>query len=309
MNLNKFVFEQIYLPIKLLFDRPQLYFSPSIILPYFIYTPSVIVVYDLIFDLFPQFYRGRINSFYLKLFFPRSLRRARAIIAISESTKHDLMRLYNIPEKKITVIHLAAAKEYRIIYDQDALVRVKRKYSLPENYILFVGTVEPRKNVRGLLRAYLSLPGRIREKHSLVICGQKGWGYDSLQRWLVDQPTRNGIIFLDYVEEADLPAVYNMAALFVYPSYYEGFGLPILEAMACGVPTITSSVSSIPEVAGEAAILIDPNNIGVLSDKIKSVLENEQVAGNLKDKGLAQAKKYSWGKTVQQTLELINSNS
>jgi len=305
LGLNKFLFEQVYLPFKLWQDRPAVFFSPSMILPFWGKTPSVMVVYDLVFDLFPQYYRGLINQLYLKLFFAPSLLRAKKIIAISESTKMDLVNIYQVPPEKVRVIHLAAAEEYKIITDQARLSAIKRKYSLPDNYLLFVGTVEPRKNVRGLLQAYFSLPLSIRERHRLVICGQKGWGYKVLQAWLQDQPARDEVVFLNYVDEADLPAIYNQAALFVYPSFYEGFGLPVLEAMACGVPTITSKTSSIPEVAGDAAILIDPNDPAQLAEKISQVLADNALAEELRANGLKQASKFSWQKTAQETMKLI----
>ena len=305
LKLNKLLFEQIYIPLKLSWHRPDIYYSPSIILPFINFTPSILVVYDLVFKILPEYYRGKINLLYLDLFFGRSLRHARKTITISNSSKNDIVRIYGISEKKIRVIHLAAGPEFRKINDPDMLSQVKGRYRLPEEYILFVGTAEPRKNLKRLIEAYLALTDDIHNRIKLVICGQKGWGYKELIKWLEQQRSRENIIFIDYASAEDLPAIYNMAKLFVYPSLYEGFGLPILEAMACGVPTITSNRSSMPEVAGDGAILIDPDDTEELSRQIRNVFSNEGLALELQQKGFDQAAKFSWEKTARDTLAAI----
>jgi glycosyltransferase involved in cell wall biosynthesis len=304
-GLNKLIFEQIYLPIYLLLKRPDIYFSPSIVLPFISLSPSVVVVYDLVFKIFPKYYRGLINIFYLKMFFKRSLINAKKIIAISESTKRELVNIYNIPEEKIKVIHLAAAKEYRLYEDKDQLAKIREKYKLPKKYLLYVGTIEARKNVKGIIRAYFALPDKIRFSTKLVLCGKKGWGVGDLEKRLADHQEKDSVIFLDYVDGTDLPLIYNLASLFVYPSFYEGFGLPILEAMACGVPVITSNCSSMPEVSGDAALLVDPNNISEISDKMKDVLEHSELAMELRSKGMERAKMFSWERAGKETFELL----
>lgn len=297
-NLNKLVFEQLYLPFKLLFNRVELYFSTSIVLPYFLPYRSVVVVYDLVFKLFPEYYRGWLNLTYLKLFFPPSLRRAKKIIAISQCTKNDLVRLYGVAPDKIEVIYPAVGEQYQPVTDQARLKEVRRRYSLPEKFIFNVGTIEPRKNVARLVEAYRALPADLRSAYPLVLCGKKGWGKSFIEEL-------SGIIFLDYVGEADLPLIYNLAALFVYPSMYEGFGLPILEAMSCGIPVVTSNVSSMPEVAGDAAILIEPRETGQLTAAMIKVLTDPIAARELSRKGLVQAGKFSWAKAAAETIAVI----
>ncbi|MBU0629936.1 MAG: glycosyltransferase family 4 protein, partial [Candidatus Margulisbacteria bacterium] len=297
-GLNKLLFEQIYLPIKLVFSRVELYFSTSIVLPYFLPCRSIIVVYDLVFKLFPEYYRGGINLAYLGAFFPPSLKRAKRIVAISQSTKNDLIRLYGVAPDKIKVIYPAVGGQYQPITDQARLSEVRKRYSLPEKFIFNVGTIEPRKNTVRLVEAYRALPPDLRAAYPLVLCGKKGWGKSFAEEL-------SGIILLDYVGEADLPLIYNLAALFVYPSMYEGFGLPILEAMSCGIPVITSNISSMPEVAGEAAILIDPQKTGQLTEAMSRIMNDPEMARELSRKGLEQAKKFSWEKAAAETLAVI----
>ncbi|MFH1390646.1 MAG: glycosyltransferase family 1 protein [Candidatus Margulisiibacteriota bacterium] len=305
LRLNKLIFEQVYLPLALWFGRSTVLFSPSMVLPLCSGVPSVMVVYDLVFDLFPEYYRGRVNRLYLRLFFGRSLNKAKFILAISENTRSDLVRLYNVPEEKVKVVHLAAGEEFKTVEDAALLTAVKERYRLPEKFILFVGTIEPRKNVRRLIEAYFCLPAEIKRTRQLVLCGQKGWGFAELKDWLDRQPEKKTVRFLDYVESRDLPLLYNLAELFIYPSLYEGFGLPILEAMSCGVPVITSNVSSMPEVAGEAAVLIDPKATGQLTGAMARILNDPELSRQLRQKGLEQAKKFSWEKAASATLALI----
>lgn len=300
-HLNKMLFEQVYLPALLFWRRPALFYSPSMVLPLLNMIPSIMVVYDLVFKIHPEYYRGHLNLWYLKVFFERSLFQSKKIIAISESTKKDLVSLYGVPEEKISVIHLAAGPNFCIIDKQDKLDAIRRRYQLPDEYILFVGTIEPRKNVQGLIAAYRQLSSELRNKYHLVLCGQQGWGRD----W---QNEGDGAVrFLDYVRGDDLPAIYNLASLFVYPSFYEGFGLPVLEAMACGVPTITSNVSSLPEVAGDAAMLVDPHNVAEMSKTISLVLTDSQLCAGMKEKGISRAKQFSWDHTVMETREVIEA--
>jgi len=304
-DLNKFIFEQIYLPGQLLLRRPKLFFSPSMILPFFNPVPSVMVVYDLVFKLFPEYYRGRLNLFYLNLFFGRSVTKAKKIIAISENTKNDLVRLYDVEASKVVVTPLAASVKFCVIDDKKRLSGVRTRYDLPDKFILFVGTIEPRKNVKRLIQAYLTLSNELRAEYKLVLCGQMGWGSKELVDWYTTQKEQGSVIFLNYISGDDLLLLYNLASLFVYPSFYEGFGLPVLEAMACGVPTITSNTSSMPEAAGDAAILIDPNNTIELSKSMRQVLQDKQLADKMRLQGLEQAKKFSWDKTAEATLEVF----
>jgi glycosyltransferase involved in cell wall biosynthesis len=202
------------------------------------------------------------------------------VIADSKSTKNDLMKIYNLSESRITVIYPGISDLYKV-QSKKEIDRVKKKYNLPDKYLLSLGTQEPRKNIQRLVEAAegTDLP--------LIIVGKHGWG----------QKTSS----LGYVPESDLPGLYAGASVFVYPSLYEGFGFPVLEAMACGTPVVTSNVSSLPEVGGTAAVLVDPENIHSIRVGIKQALSEEKSRSQA---GLRQAKKFNWSQAAQQVLEV-----
>ena len=187
-----------------------------------------------------------------------------------------------------------------------AVDKVKARYKINRDYILFVGTLEPRKNITNIIRAYNMLPHHLKYNHLLVICGKKGWYYEEIFRTVEELNLEDNVIFTGYVPDKDVPLLMNGAKVFVYPSFYEGFGLPPLEAMACGTPVISSNVSSIPEVVGNAGILVNPNNVEELSDAIVRVVSNEELRAQLSEKGLRQANKFSWRATVEKTVEVYN---
>jgi glycosyltransferase involved in cell wall biosynthesis len=199
-------------------------------------------------------------------------------------------------------VYEAAQNNFKRIQVHKILNSIKQKYHLPDRFILFVGTLEPRKNIIRLLEAY----ARIKDKlpHKLVIAGTKGWLYQPIFEAVKRLSLRNNVIFLGYVDDGNLPALYNLADLFVYPSIYEGFGLPVLEAMACGIPVITSNVSSLPEVAGDAAVLVDPYNVKELAGAMKHVLTNASLRKQVINKGFQQAKNFSWKKCARETLKV-----
>ncbi len=227
---------------------------------------------------------------------------AHAIIAISNHTKEDLINYFKAPPELITVTHLAAGKDYHEVKDPEALASIKRKYGLPEDYILFVGSLEPRKNVKALIRAYSRLPEDLRKDFSLVIAGGKGWKNSDIPPLVKGLKIEDNIRFAGYIDSNDISGVYSGASLFAYPSLYEGFGLPILEAMSCGTPVITSDTSSMPEVAGDAARLIAPTNEDELADALKEVLEDKGLREEMRKKGLKQAAQFSWERCAKETL-------
>jgi len=229
---------------------------------------------------------------------------ADAIIAISEHTKRDIMKHFGAPGDLITVTHLAAGPDYCEVMDPAVIRQVKNKYNLPESYILFVGSLEPRKNIKGLLLAYSILPASTRKAFPLVIAGAKGWLNSDIPPLLSSLGIKESVKFTGYIDSADISALYSGASLFVYPSLYEGFGLPILEAMSCGVPVVTSNTSSMPEVAGDAAILVDPLNHEELAFGIETVLGKESLRAEMKKKGLARASSFSWERCAKETVEV-----
>lgn len=228
------------------------------------------------------------------------------VIADSVSTKNDCIKYLHIPEEKIKVIYLGVDKIYHPI-DNKSEIRgeLERKYNIDSPFILYVGTLEPRKNIPALFKAFSKL--RKRMDYKLVIVGMKGWKYKRIFKTIKELQLEKHIIFTGYVSEEDIVKFYNIAEVFVYPSIYEGFGLPPLEAMACGCPVITSNTSSLPEVVGDAGILVDPNDIEGLSDKIYEVLSNEDLRNELSEKGPERAKMFSWQKTAKQTWEIYES--
>lgn len=237
-----------------------------------------------------------------KLFFPRTLKTADKIIADSNSTKQDLIRYFNIPEEKIKVILLAADEKFKPL-NKEEIDEFKQEYNLNFPFILYVGTLEARKNILTLIRAFYTLKKK-GINHKLVITGKKGWKYKELFGTIDNLNLQNDIIFTGYVPEEDLPALYNAAELFVYPSIYEGFGLPPLESMACGTPVITSNTSSLPEVVGDAGIMVDPYDVDGLADAMYEVLSIDGLREDMIKKGLERAKMFSWKKCAMETLKV-----
>lgn len=233
-----------------------------------------------------------------------AIKYADAIIAISEHTKRDLIERLNAPEGLVTVTHLAAGEEYKEVKDEEKLKAVRERYGLPEDYILFVGSLEPRKNIKTLLKAYANMREGLKKDFPLVIAGGKGWMNSGIPGMVKDLKMEKSVRFAGYVDGADIAAVYSGASLFVYPSLYEGFGLPILEALACGAPVITSNTSSMPEVAGAAAVLVTPTDAEELTAAIEGVLEDEGKRARMRREGIERAALFSWERCAKETLEV-----
>lgn len=235
-----------------------------------------------------------------KLLFPRTYRSSDIIITDSNHTKRDLERCFGT-NKNINVIPLAADRKYKPL-DDEKILNVKLKYNLMNPYVLYVGTLEPRKNIITLLKSFYKLRNRM-ANYKLVIVGGRGWKYKKIFETVTALNIQSSVLFMGYVPESDLPALYNAADLFVYPSLYEGFGLPPLEAMACGTPIITSNTSSLPEVVGNAGLMIDPYNIDKLADSMYGVLIDEDLQANMIQKGINRAKMFSWERCASETLK------
>jgi glycosyltransferase involved in cell wall biosynthesis len=232
------------------------------------------------------------------------VRRANHIIAVSEATKRDLVRLTGTPENKITVIHEAAEPIYFPIHDHDVLSQVHAKYHLPEQYILFVGTIEPRKNLPTLIRAFHELIGKYKAQADLAIVGKQGWLYDQVYQLVGDLGLEKRVRFLGRVPSADLPHLYNASQMLVLPSYYEGFGLPPLEAMACGVPVVVSESSAIPEVVGDAGLRVACEDVEGFTVAMWRLLTDESLRTDMIAKGLKRVRCFSWERAARETLEV-----
>jgi len=261
--------------------------------------PTVLTVHDLIFRRYPAHHK-RLNRWYLNATMPLFCRRAGHIIAVSEQSKRDVIEAYGMSPEKITVIYEAADLRFGP-QPPAAVTAARQRFGLPERYLLFVGTIEPRKNLGRILTAFERLHAA-GLTDALVIVGKRGWLYDDFFARLEGSPAKQAVIFPGFVPDADLPAVYAGSQALAFPSEFEGFGLPVLEAMACGAPVVCSKVSSLPEVAGDAALLIDPLDVDALTDTLHRVLSDPALAADLRARGLAQAARFSWARAAEETL-------
>ncbi len=260
--------------------------------------PTILTVHDLIFRNLPAHHKP-LNRWYLNLTMPLYCRRATHIIAVSECTRRDLVAAYNLPPEKITVVHEAAAPRFRP-QPPDTVVAVRARYHLPDRYLLFVGTIEPRKNLTRLLSGFEAIHAD-GLTDGLVIVGKRGWLYDDFFSRLEQSPARAAVILPGYVPDEDLPAIYAGAQALVLPSLYEGFGLPVLEAMACGTPVTCSDTSSLPEIAGDAALHFDPHSVESLTDALRHLLNDTDLRAALRQRGFEQAAKFSWDRVAAET--------
>jgi glycosyltransferase involved in cell wall biosynthesis len=264
---------------------------------------SVFTLHDLIFQFDPDSHRP-LNIAFLRTMMPRFLRAADAIIAVSECSKRDAVRIYNVPPDKIHVIYEGVDPRFRPIDDPAQLDAVRRKYALPDQFILHVGTIEPRKNLPLLFDALSTL---MIDHCPLIIAGSKGWLYKPIYVRLSELGLHDRVQFTGFVPDEDLPALICAASVLVMPSKYEGFGLPVLEAMACGTPVIASSASSLPEVGGEAVLYAPPDNPSVWAEVLDHALSDQSLRASMREKGLRQAAKFRWDIAARQTAEIYSN--
>ena len=300
----RLLWEQTTLPILAKRQRIDLLHSLHYTSPLALPCKSIVTFHDMTFFLFPE-----LHTHVKKLFFPFAIRmsahRAVKLIAVSESTRRDSMRILNIPPDKIITAPNGISNKFCTISNQEILKECRRKFNLPQEFILYVGLLEPRKNLPLLLTACKKL-SRIADPPPLVVVGRKGWGQEEIEKQLDDLDITEKVLFTGYVPDTDLPIVYNLATVFVYPSIYEGFGFPPLEAMACGTPVITTAVSSMPEHVGKAGILVPPNDEEALVQAMQQIIENKALQNRLSFEGRQQAAKFTWDQTAKITLEVYN---
>ena len=307
---QRLFWDQFSFPRKARKAKVDLLHQPCFSAPLFYKGKIVVTCHDLISIFFPENLPLASRLFYSR-WMPYSYRKADLIIAISENTKRDIMSLLKIPKEKIRVIHSAASKDFKPIKSKVRLENVQKKYKTGKKYFIDVGTIEPRKNLPFLVRAY-ALAVKEGVDENLVITGKKGWYYEDLFRLVDELNLENKVIFTGYVDEKDLPSLYSGATAFVFPSIYEGFGLPPLEAMACGVPVISSNTSSLPEVVDNAGILLPPEDESLWAKNLVKISKDHGLSLTLSQLGLRQAKKFSWEETAKKTSlvykELFNEN-
>lgn len=293
--------EQTTLRLEIGRIRLDVLHSPDFIPPFQRNCRSVITVHDLAFLLYPHFLTKEAARYYGQI--DQAVRHTDHIIAVSESTRQDTIKLLGVPERKITVIYEAANPIYRQVDADEARRHVVETYDLDRDYILFVSTIEPRKNLPGLLHAYRKLLDDYKCSEGLVLAGSRGWLSEEVYDTVEALHLTDHVRFLGRVPSEHLLYLYNAARLLVHPSFYEGFGLPPLEAMTCGTPTIASNVSALPEVVGDAAILIDPHDIDGLTVAMWRVLTDQDLRASLIAKGLKRAEIFSWKRAARETLE------
>jgi glycosyltransferase involved in cell wall biosynthesis len=295
--------EQWLLPLELLRFPLDLLHSTDFIPPLRALTPAVITVHDLAFLHWPHFVTKDSAAYYGQI--DRAVRHARHIIVPSENTKQDLIGLLGVQESKITVIHEAADPSFRPLPIEATRAAITRKYNLPSSYIFFVSTIEPRKNVGGLLAAFHHLRHRYNvTETALVLAGSHGWLYEETLETARRLRLEDQTFFLGRVPDEDLHKLYVGARCHVHPAHYEGFGLPPLEAMACGTPTVVSNSSSLPEVVGDAALLVNPNDPEEIAVALHRLLTDDQLHAEQRAKGLKRAGCFSWESAARSTMEV-----
>jgi glycosyltransferase involved in cell wall biosynthesis len=295
--------EQWLLPLELVRFSLDLLHSTDFIPPLYTTIPTVITVHDLAFLHWPHFLTKNSAAYYGQI--DRAVRHAKHIIVPSESTKQDLTAMLGVPPIKISVIYEAADDLFVPLPLEATRAEVMKKYQLPASFILFVGTIEPRKNVDGLIRAFHHLRNKYGVNDTaLVIAGGRGWLYNETLALIRELQLEQSVFLVGRVVDEELHKLYVSARCHVHAAHYEGFGLPPLEAMACGTPTIVSNVSSLPEVVGDAALLVDPSNWEEIAVAIHRLLSDHQLHAELREKGLQRARYFNWESSARRTLEV-----
>jgi len=300
----RILWEQMVQPGQLLLEHIDLLHSLAFVQPVVLPCPGIVTIYDLSFFLFPQGFQPW-RRLYLRWGTARSARRARRVLVISESTKRDAVKLLGVPENRIDVVACGVDEDFRPLDNPESVEALRKKRHLPPRMILFVGTIEPRKNLATLLRSYALLRKRIKPP-PLVIAGAKGWHHEEVLFLASQLDILDDVIFPGYIAREELPLWYNAADLLAYPSLYEGFGLPPLEAMACGTAVVVSNTSSLPEVVGGAGILVEPTDAEEMSQALERVLTDTSLREVMRAKGLKRAQSFTWQRTAEETVRVYD---
>jgi len=301
---RRVIWEQSVQPRVLRRIEADLAHGPVFVGPLLSPCPVVTTIHDLSFIRFPHLFRPA-NRLYLKTMTRLSARAARRVIAVSDHTARETVELLGVPRKRISVVYHGVDPAFQPLpAGQVAAFRANR--DLPERFVLFVGTLEPRKNLTRLIEAF----ARIREKESkLVLVGGKGWLYDQLFARVDELDLRDVVLFPGYVPNGELPLWYNAATVFAYPSLYEGFGMPVTEAQACGTPVMASNTTSLPEAAGEAALLVDPLDIEAIAAGLNRLLGDHALREQFTEQGLGHAHTFTWSRTARETVQVYRQAS
>jgi glycosyltransferase involved in cell wall biosynthesis len=298
------VAEQLRIPFALRREGVQLFHAPHYVLPPLVPCRSVVTIHDCIHLVFPQYLPGRLALAYARGSIALAARRAARVLTVSESSKRDILRFVDVAPEKIDVIYNAYDERFTVEPHEDQIVRVRERYQLQDEFILYAGNVKPHKNLERLIEAFHLVRRRGLDHLKLVLIGDDISKYAVLRRAVHTHQLHKYVRFLGYLPEETLAVMYRLAGVFVFPSIYEGFGLPPLEAMASGTPVVTSNVSSLPEVAGDAAVLVDPYDPTAIADGIYQVLGDEERRSALRRKGLERARQFSWEASVRRVREI-----
>lgn len=292
--------EQFRVPFVLRRERVDLFHAPHYVLPPLVQCKSVVTIHDVIHLLFPQYLPNRLAYAYARGFLWAATKRADRILTVSETSKNDILRRFKVPAQKIVVIYNAFDERFKLQPSEEQVTRVRERYQLNHRFVLYVGNIKPHKNLGRLIDAFDRLRRRDFDDLRLLIIGDEISKYPALRRAVHRHKLHKYVRFLGFVPIETLAVLYRLADVFVFPSLYEGFGLPPIEAMASGAPVVTSNVSSLPEVVGDAALLVDPYDPESIADGCRRVLTDSTLRAALCARGRVQAEKYSWQHSIRQ---------
>ncbi len=297
---------QLRLSWEMMWHPVDVLFIPASALPLWHPKKSVVTVHDIAFEIFEGIYTGFMN-YYQKFVARFAVRRAAKVVSVSEASKKDLVNIYHTDPNKITVTPLGLDSIFKPM-SYEVVQPVLDKYDLVyQKYVLFVGTLQPRKNIERLVDAYQQIRKENHIEEKLIIAGGRGWLYEPILKKIKTAGIDGSVKYLDYLPKEDLPYLYAGAKLLTLPALYEGFGLPPLEAMASGVPVVVSNLSSLPEVVGDAGVLVDPNSVDSIADGLLKVLNDNNLRQQMIAKGLERSKLFTWENTARKTLQVIES--
>ncbi len=298
--------EQIRVPIALRRERVDLFHAPHYVLPPLVHCRSVVTIHDCIHLIFPQYLPGRMAHAYAQATIWTATRRADRILTVSEASKSDILRCFRVPANKIIVTYNAIDPGFLTDPSDEEFARTRERYQLTNPFVLYVGNIKPHKNLERLIDAFDRVRRQGFDELNLVIIGDQISRYQGLRRAVHRHKLHKHVRFLGFVAPATLSVLYRLASVFAFPSLYEGFGLPPLEAMACGTPVLSSNVSSLPEVLGDAALLVDPYSPEAIAEGLARLLTDEALRATLKVRGLARVRLYSWEQSVRRVREVYD---
>jgi glycosyltransferase involved in cell wall biosynthesis len=304
---NYSVREQYHVPLVLRREKPDVYHAPHYVLPPAVSCSSVVTIHDCIHLMFPQYLPSRMAYAYARSVMWAAARRAQLIITVSEASKRDILHFFKVPPEKVVVVHNAIDERFLVPPPDIELARVRERYQLQHGFILYAGNIKPHKNLVRLIEAFSQIRQGPFQELKLLIIGDQISKLPALRRAVHQLKLHKHVRFLGYIPDETLAVLYRSAEVFVFPSLYEGFGLPPLEAMASGTPVVTSNTSSMPEVTGGAAVLVDPYDVGSIVDGVRRVLTDPSLAAELRRKGPLRAREFSWARSVAKTRDLYEA--